>query len=219
MKKFLILIFAIIFITNSCFAFSWFKKEKEKNQPTEENVYEGYQGALPDIEKEFDSERKTIEVPKMNDFDTNIEKDKLTPIPRDNKMYIDIIIKQDRTSQYVNDINDIIKIIEKIKNSIETSANVQIFNAQVGSLINHVNFMQEEYHEKSESAYDSYLELINYSNHAREVAVLNAQSQVYKKYLPYESEGEAYSPANVRLQMDYLLDSTNEILDLLKSVN
>ena len=51
--------------------------------------------------------------------------DKLKPVPRDNPAFVDIILKKDKTSTYVNDINRIIPQIEGLIDSIENEEDVQ----------------------------------------------------------------------------------------------
>ena len=76
----------------------------------------GYKGTLPDLEKQLEHKRKTpkTSIPKFNV--NKFSKDKnLKKIPRKNKTYIKIILKKDKTSEYITDVNDIILILEKLK--------------------------------------------------------------------------------------------------------
>ena len=51
----------------------------------------------------------------------------LKPVPRSNPSYIDIITKQDKTSTYVVDANELIPIMEKLVDCIEEDGSVQLF--------------------------------------------------------------------------------------------
>ncbi len=217
MKKYLVLVLCLILISHPGYCFGWFKKDKDKKDQQEE-TYEGYHGSLPNIEGEFADKRESVKKPNAGNLDPNVNPDKLTPAPRDNDKYIDIVIKREKVAPYVNDVNDVIFILEKLKKTLESNSGTQFFNAQVGAFINNVNYIQDKYHHKAESESISYRRLVALSNSSREVALIAAQAQIYKKYLPYEDTGAAYSPQNLELQMQNLLIEVKSVLDELKSV-
>lgn len=180
----------------------------------------GYNGTLPNIEAEFAYKKNTPEtsappftpVEKENDLD-------LKPIPRDNKSYLEIIIKKDKSSQYLNDTNDVILILEKLKNCIEQKQDIQMFNAIVSSLIDNIEVIKTEYKGKPEGNYISYKNLIKLSILARNVAVLRTESLVYTQYLPYSSSGAVYKPQNIEKQINNLLKSIDQTLYVLKNLD
>ncbi|MDD3237560.1 MAG: hypothetical protein PHV37_05625 [Candidatus Gastranaerophilales bacterium] len=180
----------------------------------------GYVGNLPNIEGDFEYKKTTPQVssppftPRDNDTDAELKK-----IPRDNKSYIEIIVKKDKSSQYANDTNDIIQILEKLQNCLENKQDIQKFNAIVSNLIDHISLMQETYKNKPEANYISYKTLLNLSDEARNVAVLRTEGQVYNKYLPYSSSGAVYAPSNIQRYLDRLLSSVNTSLYVLKNID
>lgn len=214
MKKIFILFLCFILTTG----FSFFGKKKEKTAEKPETGTEaeaparGYVGTLPDIEEEFSYKRKVFKTKNLLVPDTNVPQKEFKQAPRDNKLFVDIIVKKDRTTQYVNDLNDIIPLLRKIQLSILNHADVQVFNSQVASLIDHVNYLQSKYDNKVESQYASFKQLMRFANFARNIAILRAQSLTYTKYLAYETEGAMYSLENVEKQMNNLDEQLKQII-------
>jgi len=133
-------------------------------------------------------------------------------------MYIDIIKKKDKLSQYIHDVNDIVFILEKIKTSIIQGATTQVFNSQVSYFIDLAYYLQREYSNKPEANYISYGKIMELSNHSYSVASLRRESSYYGKYLSYSQEGYVYSPDYINEQLQYLLDAINEALPILKDI-
>ena len=72
----------------------------------------GYVGTLPDLNKAYEKEQ-----PKKINPDFRPTKDfnsanELKPVPRDNPAFVNIILKTDKTSKYVNDLNEFIPMLE-----------------------------------------------------------------------------------------------------------
>lgn len=180
----------------------------------------GYIGTLPDINGEFDYKRDTPKVvAPVFDPTQSQNNSELKPIPRDNKSYLEIIIKKDKTSEYSNDVNDIISNLEKLKSCIESSDDIQKFNAIASNLLDNIQFMQDKYANRPESAYMSYRNLINLAAEARGVAVLRTQAQVYTKYLPYSTSGAQYKTSNINAKINKLGKSVNQSLYILKNLD
>ena len=57
------------------------------------------------------------------------------------KNNIDIIEKKDVTSEYVNDANDLIPIIEKLVDCIDSNGNVQLFVTRANVLAMNIDFL------------------------------------------------------------------------------
>lgn len=221
MKKILALLIILSFVSPA-YSFSWFwdKKETEgkKGAALSENTDSGYMGKLPDIEGEFDYLRPNIQSKDIVRVDENANIEDLIPAPRKEKMYIDVIKKKDKTSNYIHDLNDIVLALEKLKVTIIQGIKTSVFNAQVSYFIDLVYHLQREYGDKPESAYISYKRVMELSNQAYSVAVLRREATYYGKYLSYSEEGYIYSPEYVNEQMQYLLDSINSVLPILKDV-
>lgn len=180
----------------------------------------GYNGTLPNIEAEFAYKRTAPETsnppftPIENQNDIDLKK-----IPRDKKSYLEIIIKKDKSSQYLNDTNDVILLLEKLKKCIEQEQDIQMFNAIVSSLIDNIDLIKTQYKGKPEANYISYKNLMGLSTQARNVAVLRTEGQIYTKYLPYSSSGAVYTPQNIEKQVNNLLKSVDQSLYILKNVD
>ena len=179
----------------------------------------GYVGRIPDVPLEFEY-KKTKDVYKcLMPKDTNVEAKEMLPAPRDNKAYVDIVVKKGISSQYVNDVNDVILILQKLVANIQKDVNVQIFNAQVSALLDNIFYIQDRYHNKPEGNYISYFKMLEIANLARDVAIYRTEAQAYSKYLAYSGEGAIYRPERIQQEMDNLFVRIEETLVILKAVN
>lgn len=178
----------------------------------------GYRGTLPDIKGEFDYLRSTPQSTKgIYDTNSTINSPNYKKIPRENKAYLDIILKKDKTSPYINDLNDVIKILEKMQKCLETNDSIQKFNAIASSIIDHADYMAKKYEEKPERFYISFAKLQYIAGEARQIATLRCESQVYIKYLLYQGEGKEYSKDNINKELaDFKKDLDNAI-EIMKS--
>lgn len=179
----------------------------------------GYQGTLPDLESEMSYKIKSQKVKHSPVQTGDKEPQKLQEIPRTNKEYVDIIVKKSRTSEYVNDIQKVITILDKFKNYIEDDRNIQMFNAVASNYIDHAYAIQKKYYNRPERNYASYRAMINLAEAAKESAMLKSEGVVYTKYLPYSEEGQKYSQANIRANNEALLKQIYDTLYVLKNLD
>lgn len=179
----------------------------------------GYVGRIPDVPLEFEYKKTKDEYKCLIPKDTNVNAKEMLSAPRENKAYIDIVVKKGISSQYVNDVNDVILILQKLIANIEKDVNVQIFNAQVSSLLDNVFYIQDKYQNKPEGNYISFRKMMELANLARDVAIYRTEAQAYSKYLAYSGEGAIYRPERIQKEMDYLLSQIEETLIILKAVN
>ncbi len=182
----------------------------------------GYMGSLPDIESEFsylrkEASEKSIAPYSVDELDKQNES-MLKPVPRDNDNYVDIIIKKDKSSKYMNDVNRVIMILEKLRRCINTDRDIQKFNAIVSNLIDNVEYIRKEYQTQPESNYLSYSRLLYISNEARDVASYRMKEQTAKKYIPYNSEVNIYTKENYEFKMESLLNNVNDTIFILKNL-
>lgn len=182
----------------------------------------GYVGTLPNVEAEFsymkkEKSQKPVAPYSVQELDKKNEK-KLKPIPRKDDNYVDIIIKKEKTTSYVNDMNSIIIILEKLRVCINTDRDIQKFNAIVSNLIDNIQYVVEEYKGKPESNYLSYNRLIVLSNEARSVANYRMQGRTALKYTPYTSSQNIYTKENLDAKLEKLLLNVNETLFVLKNL-
>lgn len=179
----------------------------------------GYKGHLPNIASEFEYKKTKDEYKCLIPTNPNATKKDLIPAPRDNKAYVDIVVKKGSSSQYVNDVNDVIFILQKLIVNIEEDVNVQRFNAQVSGLLDNIFYIQDKYKNKPEANYVSFYKMLELANVARDTAILRTEAQAYSKYLAYSGEGAMYRPERIQKQMDHLLEEINKTLIVLKAVN
>lgn len=184
----------------------------------------GYVGTLPDVEAEF-SYMKKQKTPERASAPYSVEQldnqnaERLKPIPRENDTYVDIIVKKDKTTKYLKDVNDVIIILEKLRKCINTEQSIQVFNAVVSNLIDNVEYIKTEYKDKPEENYLSYNRLIVISDEAREVATFRMQGLAAQKYLPYTSSNNVYTKENLNDKIEKLLVNVNETLFILKNLD
>ena len=174
----------------------------------------GYKGTLPDIKGSFEHLRATPQKvsPLYDTTDDENYKGKLKKTPKENKTYIDIILKKDKTSPYITDLNEVILILEKMNNCIKSKGSVQKFNAIASSIIDHADFMARKYENSPEKYYISFAKLQNIASQSRDIATLLCESQVYIKYLTYQGEGQVYTKDNINAQLkDYQLELESTI--------
>jgi len=177
----------------------------------------GYKGTLPNITNYFDTERKGPSNTRAI-FNTKgkTNNENFKRIPRENPQYIDIILKKDKTSPYLNDLNEAITILEKMQKCIESNGNVQKFNAIASSIIDHADYIAEKYGNKPEKYYISFIKLQEIANEARNLATLRCESQIYIKYLAYQNEGKVYNKENINEQIGLFKENLIITIRILK---
>ncbi len=182
----------------------------------------GYVGTLPNVEAEFNhlkkqSSEKSMAPYTIEQLDKQNEQ-KLKPIPREDDSYVDIIIKKDKTTKYLKDVNQVIIILEKLRKCLNTNQDIQKFNAIVSNLIDNVEYIKAEYRDKPESNYLSYNRLQVVSQQARETANFRTQGYANQKYMPYSSENNAYTKEALDNKLEALLVEVNETIFILKNL-
>ena len=178
----------------------------------------GYQGVLPDLDAEMSYKIKATKL-KHSPYQQSEKEPVLQKVPRENKEYVDIIIKKNRTSEYVKDIQPIISLLDKFKTYIEDEKDIQMFNAIASNYIDHAYYIQTKYAKRPERHYASYRALVSLAEDTREAAALKSEGVIYTKYLPYSEEGQKYSKANLRANSDTLLKKIYDTLYVLKNLD
>lgn len=182
----------------------------------------GYMGTLPDIEAEFQYLRQEVsektQAPfSVQELDKQNEKE-LKPIPRENDDYVDIIVKKDKTSQYMNDVHKIVSILEKLRSCLNNKQDIQKFNAIVSNFIDHVEHLRIEYKDKPEHLFISYSKLIELSNEARDVATFRMQGILNEKYLPYTAQDNIYTKQNLEAKLEKLLNDVSDMIFIINNL-
>ena len=212
MKKFLI--FILILMCTIIYA------EAKTANNTTENVLEqkGYTGTLPDILDKFQTTRPEKGTPIFEAEEGFDDPDKLKPVPRENPAFVDIILKKDKTSTYVNDINRIIPQVEGLIDSIENDESVQMFVAKATTFDFSVGALRKKFEGKPESYFISYTKLMSLAMRAKSIAELRKEGAQYSKYLAYQAAGAIYAPDNINKELEYFLEELIDTLKVLREV-
>lgn len=176
----------------------------------------GYVGTLPNIESGFPKPETQETNPSFEYKDGFNDPYQIKPAPRNNPSFVNIIMKRDKTSQYVNDLNYIISIIENLQTDIETNQNVQKFNAQSYFLKENVEYFRDKYKNKAEESYLSFKKLMQLNTHVQTIAQLRLESEVYSPYITAQGSGNAFTQNNINNQLEYLLKEIQDTLVVLK---
>lgn len=212
MKKFLIC-FLLITITLPSNAAFWNKKNKALEQ---ELQGKGYAGNLPDIGEKIERSKTKVTTPvfeAQEGFDNPAE---LKPVPKDNPAFINIIQKKDKTSQFVNDANEVIPMLEKLVDCIEDNESLQLFITKANLLTLNIDSMAEKYEGKPESYYESFRKLQEVNRYVKSISLLRKEAVTYQRYLAYSESGSIYNPENINQQLQYLLEELNTAILLLR---
>lgn len=224
MKKFLI-IGLILCLSTSCLEVQAFGKKKTKEKKpviTQQdigNLEGGYVGTLPDVTERFQKFRQKEALPLFQAIDGFNTANEIKPVPRDNPAFVNIILKKDRTSQYINDINYLIPMVERLAKSIEDGEDIQKFSARAYILKENAEYLRQKYENKAESSYISYQKLIQLCNYAQTVATLRVEKGIYSPYLAYGDSGYIFNQANIDEQLNYLLQEIEQTVIVLKEAN
>ncbi len=216
MRKVLVLVIACMILSvQASYSWGWFKKKEE---PVSDNVMDnpGYNGTLPDLNKNYKLPDEKVVTPIYESDEDFTDPSTLKPVPRNNPAFVNIILKSDKSSSYLNDINDMIGYVEKLIESIENQESDQLFIAKARVFKFKVDYLKKLYEGKSESYYASYKQLQRTGAHTDAIATLRQEAVIYKKYLAYQTTGSVYNPANIAQQLEYLLAELQDTLMILK---
>lgn len=210
MKRFLLVFIAVIFTVNAGYCVI--------DAATGENV-KGYKGDLPDVLERFDKMLPKTSSPQFQSIDAFNTSRGYKPVPRDNPTFVNTMIKKAKVSEFVNDINEILPIVEKLVYSIENNENEQLFTARANYLYDDVEFFRKKYADAPEHYYPVYSALIAVSNRAKGIVSIRNEARVYASYLPYQTEGYMYSPQYINEQLSYLKAELLNAIKLMKDVD
>ena len=210
MKRFLLFFIAVIFTVNTGYCVI--------DAATGENV-KGYKGDLPDVLERFDKMLPKTSSPQFQSIDAFNTSRGYKPVPRDNPTFVNTMIKKAKVSEFVNDINEILPIVEKLVYSIENNENEQLFTARANYLYDDVEFFRKKYADAPEHYYPVYSALIAVSNRAKGIVSIRNEARVYASYLPYQTEGYMYSPQYINEQLSHLKAELLNAISLMKDVD
>lgn len=212
MKKFLaaVLVFMVCCFQTAQIAYA------KKNEAPSAIKDKGYIGTLPDLNQSAQKSTPEEAQPAFKYEDGFNDQNDIKPIPRNNPAFINIIMKKDKTSQYLNDLNSIILIIENLQTTIEDQENVQRFNAQAYYLKANVEYFRDKYKNKAEGSYLSFKKVMNLNTQVQAIAQLRKEREMYSPYVTEAQSGNLFSKNNINTQLDYLLSEIKTTLVVLK---
>lgn len=215
MKKFIVclILFSIALPSNAAF---WNKKDKTLEK---ELQGKGYAGNLPNLEDKMEKTKTKVTTPIFESQEGFNDPKDLKPVPKDNPAFINIIQKKDKTSEYVNDANEVIPMLEKLVDCIEDEEGVQLFVTKANLLTMNIDHLIEKYDGKPESYYESFKKLLEVNRYTKSIALLRREAVTYQRYLAYTTTGSIYNPDNINQQLQYLLEELNSTILLLREEN
>jgi len=179
----------------------------------------GYVGELPVLGKKIDDEKKESETkPQYEKVKEFTSKDEIKNIPRDDPAFVNIILKADKNTQYINDINDLLPMLEKIYDMIEDDVDIQKFVATTYFFNKNVECLREKYEDRPEFYFISFQKLLETDLHIQTVANLRAEAVKNTPYMAFGAEGKIYNSVNIQDQLSYLLKEIEETIMAIKNV-
>lgn len=212
MKKFLVCLI-LLSITLPSHASFWNKKDKALEKELEGK---GYAGTLPNINNKIEKSKTKVTTPIFEAQEGFNNPAELKPVPKDNPAFINIIQKKDKTSEFVNDANEVIPILEKLVDCIEENESLQLFITKANVLTLNIDNLTEKYDGKPESFYESFRKLQEVNRYVKSIALLRKEAVTYQRYLAYSESGSIYNPENINQQLQYLLEELNTAILLLR---
>ena len=212
MKKFLICLI-LLNITLPSHAFLWFKKDKALEK---ELQGKGYAGTLPSLGDKIEKSKTKVTTPIFESQENFNDPADLKPVPKDNPAFINIIQKKDKTSNFAEDANEIIPMLEKLVDSIEDNESLQLFITKANLLTLNIDNLAEKYKGKPESYYESFRKLQEVNNYVKSISTLRREAVTYQRYLAYSTTSSIYYPENIAKQLKYLMEELTTAILLLK---
>lgn len=179
----------------------------------------GYVGELPVLGKKIEDEKTESQTqPQYEKVKEFTSKEEIKNIPRDDPAFVNIILKADKNTQYINDINDLLPMLEKIYDMIEDDVDVQKFVATTYFFSKNVECLREKYEKRPEFYFISFQKLLETDLHIQTVANLRAEAVKNTPYMAFGGEGKIYNSVNIQDQLSYLLKEIEETIMAIKNV-
>ena len=142
-----------------------------------------------------------------------MEDKNLKKAPYDDALFLDVIVKKDKVSEYLNDIQRTKFALNNLKKCIEENGDIQRFNGCVNVIDLYVKNLKLKYQDKSESLKESYIDILTTNYYAKVLGNLLYDSNYYARYIPV-SQGK-YSEQNIQNEKQKLLARINRTLFLI----
>ena len=193
----------------------FFKSKKKKTQKEEDT--RGYFGTLPDVNRDFSYKRQQETTTKAQDIITEeeINKEGLKPVPQNDTLFIDNIVKKEKSSSYINDVQRTKLALENLKKCIEQQGDIQRFNGCVYLVDMYSKNLENKYKNQSDCLRDSYGHILSTSYRAKLLGNLMYEANYYARYIPTQ-QGK-YSKDNIEKEKQDLLNKINKTLFLISN--
>ena len=208
MKK-VYLAFILIFFALQSVAFA--------GKPVIENG-QGYCGELPELGKTAQDSEPAKTKPQYEASKNFNSQNQVKPIPRDNPAFVNIILKADKNTQYINDINELLPMLDRILDLIEANADVQKFMASTYFFNKNIEILRMKYEEKPEFYFVSFQKILETDLQMQTVANLRAEAVKNTPYMAYGSDGKIYNSVNIDEQISYLKKNIEETITAINNV-
>ena len=178
----------------------------------------GYYGTLPKIEDDFKDKPVPSSVKTNSDMEIPTEElneADLKKAPYNDPLFLDNVVKKQKTSNYVNDIQKTKFALTSLKKCIEEQGDIQRFNACVNMVDLYSTNLQKKYENESDSLRESYSYILNTNYQAKILGNLLYDANYYARYVP-TNQGQ-YSKTNIDNKKEDLLNRINKTLFLISS--
>ena len=201
-------------VKNNSGFFSRFKKEK-KDKKDDGNL-KGYSGTLPEIYRDFRYKQQTPKPPKEEykvPTVEELEEENLKKAPYEDTLFLDNIIKKEKTSDYVNYLQRPKYALTKLKEALEDGDDIQKINASINMLDLYTTNFQNRYQDKTEAFTDSYKEILLTNYEAKIFGNMLYDSNYYSQFVPVS--GTRHDKSNITAQKQKLLNKINKTILLI----
>ncbi len=178
----------------------------------------GYVGELPELGKEHQETEPAKTKPQYEATKDFHSENQVKPIPRDNPAFVNIILKADKNTQYINDINELIPTLEKMCDSIENEEDVQRFVATTYFFSKTIEYLREKYLDKPEFYFVSFQKILETDLQVQTVTNLRVEAVRNTPYMAYGADGKIYNSVNIDEQLSFLLKQLEETIAVIKGV-
>ena len=171
---------------------------------------------MPNIKRDFKYKEPTsTPAPEIKDMLPNeaLNEDNLKEAPTNDSLFLDVIVKKEKSSNYINDVQKTKFALQNLKKCIEDGGDIQRFNGCVNMINMYSKNLQTKYENQSDSLRDSYINIQNTNYHAKVLGNLLYDANYYAKYIPTQT-GQ-YSKENIEAKKADLLKRINKTLFLI----
>ncbi|EKE02295.1 MAG: hypothetical protein ACD_20C00402G0025 [uncultured bacterium] len=132
-------------------------------------------------------------------------------------IYTGTVINQGKYSQYLKDLDELIPILESMKQYIDNrDSNIQMFCAKASTITLYINNLKVKYGHKTESHYESFKQIVVLSRKLNETAEYWRYTNKYNKFLRGSLEDKRKDQEIMSQKLSSALDALNVTLEILK---